>query len=66
MIKPLKHDTMETNKIETNKMENGILLVATYNTTFRNLSTTLRKNFTILYSGAEVRTVLTPRALGRV
>ena len=30
MIKPLKHDTMETNKIETNKMENGILLVATY------------------------------------
>ena len=25
MIKPLKHDTMETNK-----MENGILLVATY------------------------------------
>ena len=41
-------------------MENGIPLVITYNSTFRNLSTTLRKNFNILYSDAEVRTVFTP------
>ena len=51
---PLKHDTQQ------NKMENGIPLVITYNSTFRNLSTTLRKNFNILYSDAEVRTVFTP------
>ena len=51
---PLKHDTQQ------NKMENGIPLVVTYNSTFRNLSTTLRKNFNILYSDAEVRTVFTP------
>ena len=41
-------------------MENGIPLVVTYNPTFRNLSTTMRKNFNILYSDAEVRTVFTP------
>ena len=42
-----------------NKMENGIPLVVTYNPAFRNLATTLRKNFNILYSDAEVRTVFT-------
>ena len=36
---PLKHD------IQQNKIEGGIPLVVTYNTTFRNLSMTLWKNF---------------------
>ena len=51
---PLKHD------IQQNKIESGISLVVTYNPAFRNLSTILRKNFNILYSDAEVRTVITP------
>ena len=51
---PLKHDTHQ------NKMENGIPLVVTYNPVFRNLSMTLWKNFSIIYSDAEVRTVFTP------
>ena len=51
---PLKHDTQQ------NKIESGIPLVVTYNPAFRNLSTTLRKDFNILYSDAEVRTVFTP------
>ena len=50
---PLKHDKQQ------NEMENGIPLVVTYNPAFRNLATTLRKNFNILYSAAEVRTVFT-------
>ena len=41
-------------------MENGMALVVTYSPAFRNLSTTLQKNFNILYSDAEVRTVFTP------
>ena len=51
---PLEHDNQQ------NKMENGIPLVVTYNPAFRNLVTTLRKNFNILYSDAGVRTVFTP------
>ena len=52
---PLKHDTLQ------NKVESGIPLVVTYNPAFRNLSTTLRKNFNkYLYSDVEVRTVFTP------
>ena len=50
---PLEHDTQQ------NKKENGIPLVVTYNPAFRNFSTTLRKNFNILYSDAEVKTVFT-------
>ena len=50
----LKHDTKQ------NKIESGIPLVVTFNPTFRNLSTTLRKNFNILYSDTEVRRVFTP------
>ena len=49
----LEHDTQQ------NKKENGIPLVATYNPAFGNFSTTLRKNFNILYSDAEVKTVFT-------
>ena len=41
-------------------MENGLPLVVNYSPAFRNLSTTLRKIFDILYSDAEVRTVFTP------
>ena len=51
---PLKHDTQQ------NKTENGIHLVVTYNPAFRNLSTTLQKNFNILYSDADFRTAFTP------
>ena len=51
---PLKYDTQQI------KMVNGIPLVVTFNPAFRNLSTILRKNFDILYSDAEVRTVFTP------
>ena len=58
---PLKHDTQQ------NKIESGIPLVVTYNPIFRNLSTILLKNFEILYSDAEVRTVFTPnRSLCRL
>ena len=46
--------------IQQNITENGIPLVVTYNPAFRNLSTTLRKNFNILYSDAEFRTAFTP------
>ena len=49
----LKHDTQQ------NKIESGIPLVVTYNPPFRNLSTTLQKNFNILYSDVEVRMVFT-------
>ena len=56
---PLKHDKQQ------NEMENGIPLVVTYNPAFRNLATTLWKNFNILYSAAEVRTVFTPSFLVR-
>ena len=41
---PLENDTQQ------NKMENRIALVVTYSNAFRNLSTTLQKNFNILYS----------------
>ena len=51
---PLKYDTQQI------KMVNGIPLVVTFNPAFRNLSPILRKNFDILYSDAEVRTVFTP------
>ena len=51
---PLKYDTQHI------KMVNGIPLVVTFNPAFRNLSTILRRNFDILYSDAEVRTVFTP------
>ena len=51
---PLKHDTLQ------NKVESGIPLVVTYNPAFRNLSTTLRKNFNILCSDAEIRKIFTP------
>ena len=44
---------------QQNKMKNGIPLVVTYNPAFKNLATTLPKNFNILYSVAEVRTVFT-------
>ena len=50
---PLKHDTLQ------NKVESGIPLVVTYNPAFRNLSTTLRKNFNILCSDAEIRKIFT-------
>ena len=46
--------------IQQNITKNGIPLVVTYNPAFRNLSTTLRKNFNILYSDAEFRTAFTP------
>ena len=49
----LEHDTQK------NKNANGIPLAITYNPAFRNLSTTLQKNFNILYLDAEARTVLT-------
>ena len=51
---PLKHNTQK------NRVESGISLVLIYNSAFRNLSTTLRKNFNTLYSDAEVKTVFTP------
>ena len=54
---PLENDTQQ------NKMENGIPLVVTYIPAFRNLSTNCKKNFNILYSDAEVRTVFTPSFL---
>ena len=50
---PLEHDTQK------NKNANGISLAITCNTAFRNLSTTLQKNFVILYLDAEVGTVFT-------
>ena len=50
---PLEHDTLK------NKNANRISLAITYNTAFRNLSTTLQKNFIILYLDAEVGTVFT-------
>ena len=50
---PLEHDTQK------NKNANGISLAITYNTAFRNLSTTLQKNFIILQLDAEVGTVFT-------
>ena len=49
---PLEHDTQK------NKNANGIPLAITYNPAFRNLSTTLQKNFNILYLDPVVRTVL--------
>ena len=53
LILPLEHDTQK------NKNSNGISLAITYNTAFRNLSTTLQKNFIILYLDAEAVTVFT-------
>ena len=50
----LKHDNQQK------ETESGITFVVTYNPAFRNLSTKLRKNFNILYSDVEVRTVFTP------
>ena len=50
---PLEHDTQK------NKNANGIPLAITYNPAFRNLSTTLQKNFNILYLDARARTVFT-------
>ena len=50
---PLEHDTQK------NKNANGIPLAITYNPAFRNLSTTLQKNFNILYVYAQARTVFT-------
>ena len=50
----VKHDTQQ------NKIESGISLVVTYNPAFSNLSTTSRKNYNILYSDVEVRTVFMP------
>ena len=50
---PLEHDTQKS------KNANDISLAITYNTAFRNLSTTLQKNFIILYLDAEVGTVFT-------
>ena len=38
-------------------MENGIPLIITYNSAFRNLANTLKKNFSIFYSDVEVRPV---------
>ena len=38
-------------------------LVVTCNPAFRNLATTLRRNFKILYSDAEVSTAFTPSYL---
>ena len=49
----LEHDTQKS------KNENDISLAITYNTAFRNLYTTLQKNFIILYLDAEVGTVFT-------
>ena len=49
---PLKHDTQQ------NKVESGILLVFTYNLAFRNLSTTLQKIFNILYSDADMLSLI--------
>ena len=51
---PLKHDTQQ------NKIESRIPLAVTYNPPLRNLSKTLQKNFNILHSDAEVRTVYMP------
>ena len=51
---PVKHDTQQ------NKIESGISLVFTYNPAFSNLTTTSRKNYNILYSDVDVRTVFTP------
>ena len=51
---PLEYDTPQKNK-----NANGISLAITCNTAFRNLSTTLQKNFVILYLDAEVGTVFT-------
>ena len=48
------------NDTQQNKMENGIPLIVTYNLAFSNLTVALWKNFNILYSDAEVRTVFTP------
>ena len=48
---PLEHDT------QNNKNANGISLAITYNTAFRNLSTTLQKNFITIYLDAEAVTV---------
>ena len=50
---PLEHDTQK------NKNANGISLAITCNTAFRNLSTTLQRNFIIFYLDAEARTVFT-------
>ena len=50
---PLEHNNQK------NKNANGIPLAITYNPAFRNLSTTLQKNFNILYLDAEVRTIFT-------
>ena len=50
----LEHDTQQ------NKNDNGAPLVITYRPAIRNLSTAVRKNFNVLYSDAEVRTVFTP------
>ena len=44
----LEYDT------QGNIKENDILTVVTYNPAFRNLSSTLRKNFNILYSDGKV------------
>ena len=52
---PLEHDTQKT------KNANGIPLAVTYNPPFKNLSTTLQKNFNILFLDAENRTVFTSR-----
>ena len=54
---PLEHDNQQ------NELENGIPLVVTYNSTYRNLSTTLQKNFNILYSDADVRTLFYPKSI---
>ena len=48
---PLEHDNQK------NKNANGVPLAITYNPAFRNLSTTLQKNFNIFYLDAEVRAV---------
>ena len=48
---PLEHDTQK------NKNANGISLAITCNTAFRNLSTTLQRNFIIFYLDAEARMV---------
>ena len=54
---PLKHDTQQ-NKVS------GIPLVLTYNPTFRNLSTTLRQNFNILYSDETQMILYLERTVG--
>ena len=53
LILPLEHDTQKK------KNANGISLAITYNTAFRNLSTTLQKNFIIIYLDAEAVTAFT-------